>query len=125
MAVHQFQLVFNCTLAQLEVALLTTLPAVGFTVIRAPNNNNGIIIGTASGTGAAAGLGQCDFTYDGQYFLKFFGANPIPTALQASAGISENQMAPALVTELNTALLATLGAPVISPNLAIPPSFVP
>lgn len=122
---HQFQQVYNCTLAQLEVALITTLPAVGFTVIRAPNNNNGIIIGTASGTGAAAGLGQIDFTYDGQYFLKFFGGNVVPVGQQPRAGEQAHNLQPALVTLLNSTLLATLGAPVISPNLAIPPDFVP
>lgn len=120
----QYQQVYNCTLAQLEVALLTTLPAVGFIVIRAPNNNNGIIIGSASGTGTSAGLGQIDFTYDGMYFLKFFGANVVPTGAQTNPGVPSHQMTPALVTLLNSTLLATLGAPVISPNLAIPPNTV-
>lgn len=122
---HQYQQVYNCTLAQLEVALLTTLPAVGFIVIRAPNNNNGLIIGTASGTGAAAGLGQIDFTYDGQYFLKFFGANVVPVAQQPNPGVPAHNLQPAFITLLNSTLLATLGAPVVSPNLAIPPTFVP
>lgn len=124
MSVQQYELIYNCTPSQLETALLTTLPAVGFVVTRAPIKATGWIVGTSAGTGAAAGLGQIDFTYDGQYFLKFFGANPVPVAAQSSTGIPQNNMLPALITELNTALLSLLGAPV-PPNLAVPPAFVP
>lgn len=104
----QYQIIFNCTPAQLETALVTTLPAVGYSVMRIPVKTTGIIVGTSSGTGAAAGTGQIDFSYDGQYFLTFFGGN----------------MTASMITELTTALAGTLGAPV-PPNLAVPPSFVP
>lgn len=124
MAVYRPQLIFNCTPAQLEVALLTTLPAVGFVVTRAPIKATGWIVGTSAGTGAANGLGQIDFFYDGQYFLKFFGSNPRPVAQQTNTGIGDNQMSPALITELTTALAGTLGAPV-DPTLAVPPPYVP
>lgn len=121
---HQFQLIFNCTLAQLETALITTLPAVGWVVTRAPIKYRGWIVGGAGGTGAANGLGQIDWEYDGQYFLQFFGANIVPTAQQAQAGIPQHNLLPAAITELSSALLATLGAPV-PPNLAVPPAYVP
>lgn len=108
MAPTQYQIIFNCTPAQLETALITTLPAVGYVVTRAPNKTTGIIQGSAAGTGASANTGQIDFSYDGQYFLTFFGAN----------------MSTAMITELTTALAGTLGAPV-PPNLAVPPAYVP
>ena len=119
-----FQLIFACTPAQLETALTVTLPAVGFVVTRAPIRATGWIVGTGAGTGAAVGLGQIDFSYDGNNFLTFFGANPVPVAAQAQAGIPQNNLLPALITELSTALLATLGAPV-PPNQAVPQPFVP
>ena len=122
MSVQQYELIYNCTPTQLEVALLTTLPAAGFVVTRAPIKASGWIQGSTSG---AAGLGQVDFFYDGQYFLKFFGANPVPVAQQAQAGIPQTNMLAALITYLNSTLLATLGAPVTAPNLAIPPNYVP
>lgn len=121
MSVQQYELIYNCTPTQLETALLTTLPAAGFVVTRAPIKATGWIVGTSSG---AAGLGQVDFSYDGQYFLKFFGANPVPTAQQTQTGIPQTNMLTALITLLNSTLLATLGAPV-PPNLAVPPSYVP
>jgi len=122
MAVQQYEQIYNCTPSQFTTAMATTLPGVGFTVIQAPNKFAGIIVGASSG---GAGLGQCDFSYDGQYFLRFFGANPIPVAQQTSAGIPQSNLFPALVTELNSALLALLGAPVIAPNLAVPANYVP
>lgn len=124
MPVQQYELIYNCTPAQLETALTVTLPAVGWVVTRAPIKYTGWMVGTAAGTGAANGFGQIDFIYDGQYFLKFFGANPVPVAQQTNPGIPQTNLLPAAITELNTALLATLGAPV-PPNLAVPPPFVP
>jgi len=121
---HIFQLIFACTPAQLETTLITTLPAVGFVVTRAPIKATGWIVGTSAGTGAANGLGQIDFSYDGANFLTFFGANPAPVAQQPHAGVVENQLSSALVTELTTALAGTLGAPV-PPNQAVPPPYVP
>lgn len=109
MATHQYQMLFNCTPAQFLVAMATTLPGVGFQVIQAPNKFNGIIKGN---TGASTGLGQVDYQYDGNAFLRFFGANVIPVAQQAQAGIPGNQISTQLTTELTTALAATLGAPV-------------
>ena len=53
----QYQLVFNCTPAQLETALITTLPATGWAITRAPNQYTGLMIGTAIGTGTAAEVG--------------------------------------------------------------------
>lgn len=122
MPVQQYEHIYNCTPAQYIVATSTTLPAAGFTVIKAPNNFAGILV---AGTGGSAGLGQIDFFYDGQYFLKFFGANPVPVAEQAQAGIPQTNMLAALQTYLDATLLATLGAPVVAPNLAIPPNYVP
>ena len=124
MSVQQYELIFNCTPAQLETALITTLPAVGWAVTRAPIKNSGWMIGTAVGTGTANGLGQIDWVYDGQYFLKFFGANPVPTAQQTSTGIPQNNLLTAMITNINSTLLSLLGAPV-PPNLAVPPAFVP
>lgn len=121
---HIFQLIFACTPAQLETALVTTLPAVGFVVTRAPIKATGWIVGSGAGTGAAAGLGQIDFNYDGRNFLTFFGANPAPVAQQPNAGVVENQISTALVTELTTVLASLLGAPV-PPNQAVPPPYVP
>lgn len=114
---HSFQLIFAATPAQFATALTTTLPAVGWAVTQAPIKFQGFMIGTATGSGAANGLGQIDFSYDGQYFLRFFGANPAPVAQQQSAGVVENQMSNALVAALTTELAGTLGAPVPS-NLA-------
>ncbi len=122
MSVQQYELIFNCTPTQFGVAMGTTLPAAGFTVVQAPIKFQGLLLGASSG---AAGLGQIDFSYDGQYFLRFFGANPVPVAQQAQAGIPQTNMLAALITYLNSTLLATLGAPVTAPNLAIPPVFVP
>ena len=56
------------------------------------------------------------------YFLKFFGANVVPTPIQTNPGIPSHNLVPAQITQINATLLATLGVPVISPNLAIPPS---
>lgn len=112
MATHPFELIFACTPAQLEVALITTLPAVGFIVMRMPIQTTGIIVGSAGGTGTSAGLGQLDFSYDGKYFLKFFGANVVPTGVQINPGIPNHQIGATLVTLLTTTLAGTLGAPV-------------
>lgn len=109
MATQQYQIMFNCTPTQFLVAMGTTLPAVGFGVIQVPIKHTGIIKGNS---GAAAGLGQIDFSYDGQYFLKFFGANPIPVAEQAQTGVPQTNISTQMMTELTTALAATLGAPV-------------
>lgn len=111
-----YNLIFNCTPAQFAVATATTLPTAAFTVIQAPI--------PAQGTIKHATYGQIDFSYDGAYFLRFFGANPIPVAEQASAGIPQNQMSPQLVTELTSIFAATLGAPVPS-NQAIPAPYLP
>lgn len=116
MAVQQYQLIFNCTPAQLETALVTTLPAASYTVTRVPIKYTGII--------THATYGQTDWSYDGQYFLTFFGANPIPTAQQTNTGIPQTQLSGNIITNLTTTLAGTLGAPV-PPNLAVPPSFVP
>ena len=122
MSVQQYEQIYNCTPAQFTTAMGTTLPAAGFVVIQAPIKFQGTLV---NGSGGSAGLGQVDFSYDGQYFLRFFGANPVPVAQQAQAGIPQTQMLPALITYLNSTLLATLGAPVIAPNLAVPPNYVP
>lgn len=119
-----YELIFACTPAQLETALLTTLPAVGFVVTRAPIKATGWMIGGSGGTGAANGLGQIDFSYDGNSFLRFFGANLAPVAQQAQSGIPASMLTSALVTELTTALAGSLGAPV-PPNQAIPAPYVP
>lgn len=116
MAGHQYQLIFNCTPTQLETALLTTLPAASYTVTRMPIKFTGIIVSTT--------YGQVDWSYDGQYFLTFFGANVRPVAQQTNAGIQDHQLGPNLVANLTSTLAGTLGAPV-PPNLAVPPSFVP
>lgn len=121
MSAKQTQLIFNCTPAQLEVALLTTLPAAGYNVVRAPVKFTGWIQGN---TGGSAGLGQLDFSYDGQYFLTFFGANPIPVSQQAVTGIPETNIGNNMNTLVQATLFATLGAPV-PPNQAVPPAFVP
>lgn len=182
---HQYQLIFNCTPSQLETALLTTLPAAGFSITRVPIKYTGIavsggftftattssvtnptiltavssiaglVIGqTITGAGIPANTtitaigtntvtmsasatasatitvtvpmtsSQIDFSYDGQYFLTFFGANPIPVALQTSPGVPQHQMVSSLIALISSALLATLGAPV-PPNLAVPPAYVP
>jgi len=73
---------------------------------------------------ATPGLGQIDFSYDGQYFLRFFGANPAPISQQSNAGVTENQMTTNLVAFLTSTFAATLGVPVPS-NIAVPPPFVP
>lgn len=119
-----YQLIFACTPTQLETALGTTLPAVGFVVTRAPIKTTGWIVGGPGGTGTANGLGQVDFTYDGNNFLTFFGANPAPVAQQSQTGIPASMLTSALITELSSALLSLLGAP-IPPNQAVPPSVVP
>jgi hypothetical protein len=111
MAAQAFNLTFNCTPAQFAVAMATTLPIEGYTVIQAPNKFAGIITGTSS---AAAGLGQLDFFYDGAYYLRFFGANPAPVAQQAPTGIPTTQLTSNIVSNLTTTLAATLGAPVPS-----------
>lgn len=121
MSVKQTRLIFNCTPAQLETALVTTLPAAGLVVTRAPIKFTGWVVGTSGG---GAGMGQLDFSYDGQYFLTFFGANPAPVSQQAQAGIPETQMGTALQAYLASTLLATLGAPV-PPNQAVPPNPAP
>lgn len=182
MATYQSELIFNCTPAQLETALLTTLPSAAMQVLRAPIQyqglirSNGTIAFTATtnsttaltavsslaglyvgmpvtGGGIQAGttiatigpgnvatlslaattsvtnnaltatpnLGQVDFFYDGLYYLKFFGANPVPTPMSTFVGVSRNQMTPQLITMLTTLFAATLGAPV-QPNLANMPS---
>lgn len=118
---YQSQLIFNCTPTQFGVAAATTLPGAGFTVLQVPVKFRGIIKGTSAG---AAALGQIDFEYDGQYFLRFFGSNPIPTSQQTNPGVPMNNMAASLITYLTTTLAATLGAPV-PPNLAVPPPYVP
>lgn len=118
---HSFQVIYSCTPAQLETCLVTTLPAVGFVVLRAPIQYQGKIKGSAAGTGTSATMGEIDFSYDGKYFLRFYGANPAPAAQQTYAGVPTNQMSDGLVTFLNTTLAATLGAPVPS-NLANVPS---
>lgn len=120
MPAQQYMQNYACTPAQYITATTTTLPAAGFTVIKAPNNFTGIIIGN---TGGSAGLGQVDFQYDGQYFLRFFGANLAPVAEQAQAGIPQSMLTSQMLTYLNATLLATLGAPVV-PNLAIPANYV-
>lgn len=122
MAGRQYNIIFNCTPAQLETALITTLPAVGFIINRAPIQYQGTVVGGAGGTGTSAGLGQIDFSYDGQFFLRFIGGTPVPTAGQTSAGIPEQQISPALITLLTSTLAATLGAPVPS-NQAVPPYY--
>lgn len=121
MAVKLTQLIFACTPAQLETALITTLPAAGIVVTRAPIKATGWVVGTSGG---GAGMGQLDFSYDGLNFLTFFGANPAPVAQQAVAGIPETQLGSALQAYLIATLAATLGAPV-PPNQAVPPAFVP
>lgn len=93
MPVAQYQLIFNCTPTQFTTAVGTTLPGVGYAVIQAPHKFTGIL---KNGTGASAGTGQCDFNYDGAYFLTFFFGNMTTT----------------MITELTTALAGTLGAPV-------------
>jgi hypothetical protein len=67
--------------------------------------------------------GQLDFSYDGAYFVRFFGANPAPVSQQAQTGIPYNQMTPNLITILTSSLAATLGAPV-AVNQAVPPNTV-
>ena len=99
----------------------TTLPGAGFNVIQAPDKAHGIIVGNSGG---ATGLGQVDFSFDGSFFLTFFGANPIPAAQQASTGIPQNNMSSQLISYLTTTLAGTLGAPV-PPNLAVPPQGYP
>ena len=182
MAAQISQLVFNCTLAQFNTMVGTTLPAVGFKVMQMPNKFQGLIIGNTpftftattavstaltalsslaglyvgipvsgagipagnslsaigpvntatlaiAATAAAAGvvitatpnLGQLDFSYDGAYYIRFFGANRAPVAQQAQAGIPQNQMSANLIAVLTNALAATLGAPVPS-NQVVPPS---
>ena len=73
---------------------------------------------------ATPGIGQIDFSYDGANYLRFFGANPAPVSQQPNAGVVENNMSANLVTFLTSVFAATLGAPV-SPELAVPPPFVP
>lgn len=121
MAVKLTQLIFACTPTQLETALLTTLPAAGFLVTRAPIKFTGWVVGNSSG---AAGMGQLDFSYDGLNFLTFFGANPAPVSQQAQTGIPETQLGTALQALIISTLASTLGAPV-PPNQAVPPPFVP
>jgi hypothetical protein len=92
---------------------------------RALANNGAVTISAATtvnttaatGGSASAGLGQIDFAYDGQYYLKFFGANPIPTTQELYPGIYQTNMTPALINILSQTLLATLGIPV-PPNVA-------
>jgi hypothetical protein len=70
---------------------------------------------------ATPNLGQLDFSYDGAYFVRFFGANPAPVSQQASVGVPRNQMSANLINVLTGALAATLGAPV-PVNQVVPPS---
>lgn len=119
-APNVYQLIFNCTPAQFATAMATTLPAVGFAVTQAPVKFQGLLIGTAAGTGAANGMGQIDFSYDGAYYLRFYGANPAPVGMQANAGIPQVQMSSQLIAELTTALAGTLGAPVPSNQANVP-----
>jgi hypothetical protein len=181
MAIAVSQLIFNCTLAQFNTAMSTTLPGMGFNVLQAPIKFQGLIASKASftytgttnsttaitalssvaglypgiavsGSGIPANdtlsavgavntatlavaastsvagtpltftptLGQCDFSFDGFYFLRFYGANPVPKGSQAQAGIVQNQMSPNLILVLTNGFAATLGAPVPS-NQAVPP----
>ena len=74
------------------------------------------VVTQPTGTSGAAGLGQIDFFYDGQYYLKFFGAGPI-VDVQTAYGMVSTNMSPALISTLSNTLFATLGAPVAS-NIA-------
>lgn len=99
-----------------------TLSAVG-----AVNTATLAYAATASAAGvtitASPNLGQIDFSYDGAYYVRFFGANPTPVSDQANAGIPATQMLASLIAVLTTGLAATLGAPVPS-NQAVTPNFV-
>jgi hypothetical protein len=70
---------------------------------------------------ATPNLGQLDFSYDGAFFVRFYGANPVPTGQQAQIGVPVNQMSPNYISVLTNTLAATLGAPV-PVNQAVPPS---
>lgn len=182
--VQTYNRIYNCTLAQFNTCMRTTLPAAGFAVLQAPIQAQGIVTlnavhftgaltatsatiatpsslaglkvgqvltdttnptfitaGTtiatvtptltmsavaAGGTGTTDNLvatgfpSQIDFSYDGAYFLRFFGANPLLAGAEAQSGIVQNQLDPALIAYLDQTLLATLGAPVPS-NQAVPP----
>lgn len=92
MAIQQpikYELSFACTLAQFNTMCSTTLPTVGV-VMNIPQRFQGIYKSNTAATG------QCDFSYDGNAWLRFF----------------YNNMTPAMITELTTTLAATLGAPV-------------
>jgi hypothetical protein len=80
----------------------------------------------AGGTGTTDALvasgvpSQVDFSYDGAYFIRFFGANPLLALAENPLGITQTQLDSDLIAYLDQTLLATLGAPVPS-NQAVPP----
>jgi hypothetical protein len=80
----------------------------------------------AGGTGttdqlvASGAPSQIDFSYDGAFFIRFYGANPLVAIAENPQGITQTQLDSDLITYLDQTLLATLGAPVPS-NQAVPP----
>jgi hypothetical protein len=83
---------------------------------------NGAGVGVGDTLVATGGTLQVDFSYDGAYFLRFFGANPVGSGYDTNPGVVSNQMTPGLVSALTSIFAATLGAPVPS-NQAVPPNF--
>jgi len=103
--VQIYELIFNCTLAQYNTLIGTTLPGLGGSIIQGPNKF-AVVLKAISGT--LAGKGNCDIAYDGKYFVRFFGSN----------------LTLAMVNQLITSLNSTLGAPV-PPDQAVPSAFIP
>jgi hypothetical protein len=90
---------FTATTAVLSLATTTSL--VGTTVTL---------------NGLNAGI-QTDFSFDGAYFLRFFGANPLAASQDAQTGIPQTNLSSNCAASLTALFAATLGAPVPS-NIA-------
>lgn len=83
-------------------------------------SQNGQGIGTGDTLIASGGTLQLDFSYDGAFFLRFFGANPNGQGYDTNPGVTANQINEGLVTYLTTLFAGTLGAPISSAR-AVPP----
>ena len=81
---------------------------------------NAVATGAGNTLVATGNPQQIDFSYDGAYFVRFYGSNPVLAADDSTVGLTTNQMTSSLVSFLTTTLAGTLGAPVPA-NQAVPP----
>jgi hypothetical protein len=112
MPAQVYQVIYACTPAQFATVIAAMKAAAGATVIQAPIQFQGILKLSTNE--------QIDFSYDGQYYLRFFGANNVPVSAQTQTGIPATEVSPTMLTFLNANVVPTTGAAVPSNAANVP-----